>query len=69
MPEQDEMAWWHSNQYSADSACAYCGGVICCESWCNTRNAIVRYALQVVLHPNYLSFADRLILHALGVTW
>jgi len=69
MATQDETPWWHSNQYSADSACAHCGGVIRHESWCQTLSGDVQYAYQAVLHPNHLSLGDRLILHALGVTW
>jgi hypothetical protein len=29
----------------------------------------VRYAYEVVLHPEELTVEDRLILHALGATW
>ena len=29
----------HSNQYSADSACGHCDGVIRHEAWCITQNA------------------------------
>jgi hypothetical protein len=59
----------HSNQYSADSACGHCDGVIRHEAWCVTQNAGVHYAYQVVLDPGLLSTGDHLILHALGVAW
>ena len=59
----------HSNQYSADSACGHCDGVIRHEAWCVTQNAGVQYAYQVVSAPGLLSTGDHLILHALGVAW
>jgi hypothetical protein len=59
----------HSNQYSADSACGHCDGVIRHEAWCITQNAGVQYAHQVVSNPGLLSTGDNLILHALGVAW
>jgi hypothetical protein len=69
MPIQKQPVWRHENQYSADSACAHCEGVIRHEPWCLTQNAGVRYAFQVALYPSHLTFQDHLILHALGVTW
>jgi hypothetical protein len=59
----------HGNQYSADSACAHCEGVIRHEPWCSTQNARVQYAFQAALYPNHLTLHDSLILHALGVAW
>jgi hypothetical protein len=59
----------HSNQYSADSACGHCDGVIRHETWCITQNAGVQYAYQVVSDSRLLSTGDHLILHALGVAW
>ena len=59
----------HSNQYSADSACGHCDGVIRHEAWCATQNAGVLYAYQIVSDPGLLSTGDHLILHALGVAW
>jgi hypothetical protein len=59
----------HSNQYSADSACGHCDGVIRHEAWCVTQNPGVQYAYQVVSDPGLLSTGDHLILHALGVAW
>jgi hypothetical protein len=59
----------HSNQYSADSACAHCDGVIRHEPWCMTQNDSVQYAYQAVSDPGHLSPGDHLILHALGAAW
>jgi hypothetical protein len=69
MPTQDQLPWSHSNQYSADSACVYCEGVIRHESWCLEQNADVHYAYQAVSEPDLLSLGDQLNLHALGVAW
>ena len=66
---QDQLSLRQSNQYSADSACVHCDGVIRHESWCATENANVHYAFQAVLDPYKLSLGDQLILHALGVVW
>lgn len=62
-------SWHHSNQYSAQSACEHCGGVIRHEHWCITRDASVQYAYGIVLDAEKLTLRDRLILHALGVSW
>jgi hypothetical protein len=62
-------SWYHSNQYSAKSACEHCGGIVRHEKWCITCDAVVQYAYSVVLEPEKLTFCDRLILHALGVSW
>jgi hypothetical protein len=61
--------WYHSNQYTADAACAHCGGVVRHESWCVTRNREVAYAYKAVHDPSTLSVEDGLILHALGAAW
>ncbi|HVN21850.1 MAG TPA: hypothetical protein VMU05_23895 [Dongiaceae bacterium] len=61
--------WYHSNQYDAQPACEHCGGVICHEKWCITRNYVVQYAFRAVTAPDKLKLGDRLILHALGVSW
>ena len=60
---------YHGNRYSADSACEHCHGIIRHESWCITRNHVVLYAYEAVLDESKLSEQDRLILHALGVSW
>ena len=69
MPVQDQIPSSHSNQYSADSACAHCEGVIRHEPWCITQNESVQYAYQAVSDPGQLSRGDHLILHALGAKW
>ena len=62
-------SWYHSNQYSAQEACEHCGGIVRHEKWCITRDAAVQYAYSVVVEPENLTLCDRLILHALGVSW
>jgi len=62
-------SWYHSNQYSAQSACEHCGGVVRHEPWCITCDALVQYAYSVVLDAEKLTLRDRLILHALGASW
>ena len=69
MYANDQTPWWHSNRYTADSACLECGGIIRCEVWCSTECSSVRYAQQAVLDPDQLSLGDQLILHALGAAW
>ena len=69
MSLENKVSLVHSNQYSADSACGHCDGVIRHEPWCITQNASVQYAYQVIGNPGRLSRADRLILHALGARW
>jgi hypothetical protein len=69
MPTQNQLPWSHSNQYSADSACVHCEGVVRHESWCLEQNADVQYAYQAVSEPDLLSLGDQLNLHALGVAW
>ena len=67
--QEDQPPGGHNYQYSEDSACVQCGGIVRCETWCNTESSNVRYAHHVLLYPNHLSLGDQLILHALGVTW
>ena len=62
-------SWYHSNQYTAKSACEHCAGVVRHERWCITCDALVQYAYGAVLDPEKLTLTDRLILHALGVAW
>jgi hypothetical protein len=69
MPVQDYFPSSHSNQYSADSACGHCDGIIHHEVWCITQNASVQYAYQAVSDPANLNPGDHLILHALGAAW
>jgi hypothetical protein len=69
MPVRDHLPSSHSNQYSADSACGHCDGIIRHEPWCITLNGSVQYAYQAVSDPGHLSPGDHLILHALGAAW
>jgi hypothetical protein len=69
MTVENQLPLRHSNRYSADSACAYCDGVVHHESWCATENANAHYAFEAVLDPTQLSVGDVLKLHALGVEW
>jgi len=64
-----DTALFYSNQYCAASACEHCDGVIRHEPWCITRNSLVLYAYEVLLHAEKLSLQDQLILHALGAAW
>jgi hypothetical protein len=64
MSVQDQLASSHSNQYSADSACGHCDGIIRHEPWCVTQNASVQYAYQAVSGTGQLNQGDHLILHA-----
>jgi len=62
-------SWYHSNRYNEQATCEHCGGVVRHEKWCRTCDAIVRYAYAAVAEPEKLTLRDRLILHALGVSW
>jgi len=61
--------WHHSNQYNAQAACEHCDGIVRHERWCITCDPLVQYAYGIVLDAEKLTLRDRLILHALGVTW
>jgi len=61
--------WYHSNKYTADSACGHCGGVVYHEPWCITCNREVAYAYEALVDAGKLSLEDQLILHALGAAW
>ena len=69
MPLPQQTRIYHSNRYSADSACLHCRGIIRHETWCVSQNPRVSYAYKAVLDAERLSLGDRLILHALGVGW
>jgi hypothetical protein len=69
MSAQNQLPLHYSNQYSADSSCMHCDGLIRHESWCVTQSANVHYAFQAILDADQLSFGDHLNLHALGVAW
>jgi len=69
MPVAETKRWYHSNQYSANSKCEHCAGVVRHETWCATHNPTVAYAYMTATGAAPLSEQDILILHALGVTW
>jgi hypothetical protein len=62
-------SWHHSNQNNAQAPCEHCQGIIRHERWCITCDPIVQYAFGIVLDPDKMTLRDRLILHALGVSW
>ena len=62
-------SWHHSNQRNAQAPCEHCEGIVRHERWCITCDPIVQYAFAVVADPDKLTLRDRLILHALGVSW
>ncbi len=65
MSLSEQSEWRHANQYSADSACAHCEGIVSHESWCSSKNARVRYAFQAALHPDQRR-QNKLLLIKLG---
>jgi len=69
MIPSNAAARFHSNRYSAQSACEHCSGVIRHESWCITVNPVVHYAYEAVLDAEKLSRGDVIVLHSLGVQW
>lgn len=60
---------YHTNKYTADSACEHCQGIIRHETWCITKNANVLYAFDILIHIENMTEQDKIILHALGVIW
>lgn len=69
MPAQDKAPLRNRNRYNAESACGHCGEVIRHEPWCMTQNSDVLYAYRIIANPSSMNTGDRLILHALGVSW
>jgi hypothetical protein len=69
MSVKPAASWYHSNQYNEQATCEHCGGVVRHEKWCITCDPLVRYAYGAVLDSETLTLRDRLILHALGVSW
>jgi len=67
--DQKRPAFYHGSRYAAPSACQHCGGVVRHENWCITRDPLVLYAYDVVLHPEKLTAEDALRLHGMGATW
>jgi hypothetical protein len=62
-------SWHHGNQVNAQAPCEHCEGIVRHERWCITCDPVVQYAYAVVVDPDKLTLRDRLILHALGVSW
>ena len=62
-------SWYFGSPSTPQAGCEHCGGAGRHEKWCITRDAFVRYAYTAVLDPERLTLRDRLILHALGVSW
>jgi hypothetical protein len=46
-----------------------CDGTVRHERWCITSDPAVQYAYGAVFEPEKLTLMDRLVLHALGVSW
>ena len=69
MSTNQPTVWYHSNRYSAQSACEHCKGIVRHERWCITIDPLVHYAYQVVADPSKLTVGDALILHSLGAAW
>jgi len=65
----NNVRWYHLNQYNALAACEHCQGVIRHEPWCMCAAPAVWYAYEVVADPSKLTMGDALMLHALGVVW
>jgi len=51
------------------NACKFCDGVIKHEHWCMWENRRTLYAYAIVSDIKILTSLDKLILHALGVTY
>lgn len=66
---KESANWYYTNRNNTQTACEHCNGIVRHERWCITRDPIVFYAYQVVVHPEKLTQADALILHSLGVSW
>ncbi len=66
---KNKAAWYHSNQYGAQSACQFCNGVVRHEHWCAQVDDLVNYAHKIVVDPKQLTIGDALALHSLGVRW
>src|ERR1700757_1098313 len=61
--------WYHSNKYTADTACGHCAGGVRHESWGPACKQGVAYAYEAVDDAARLTVEDGLILHALGAAW
>jgi hypothetical protein len=56
-----------SNKYHA--GCEFCEGLKCHEPWCIVESANVRYAYEIILNPELITFGDKCALHSMGVTY
>jgi hypothetical protein len=68
--EQLDMGWFrggNTNQYSLESACDICEGVIRHQPWCIEVNSLVLEAFKAVYDG--LSEADEARLAGWGVLW
>jgi len=61
--------WYPSKRDSRLPACDHCGRTAGHHRWCITRSPLVKYAFGIVADPAKLALYDRLVLHALGVSW
>jgi hypothetical protein len=69
MSDRTPTAWFHSNRYSAQTACEHCGSAVHHEPWCRTLNTETFYAYKIVMDSTALTVGDALILHLLGAAW
>jgi len=69
MSDNNSDAVFHSNRYTAESACEHCAGIVRHEPWCITVDHIVYYAYEIVADPGKMTIGDVLLLHSLGVSW
>lgn len=60
---------FHSNKYTAESACEHCAGIIRHERWCITVNQFIRYCYEVVLDASKMTASDHEWLTSLGAAW
>ncbi len=69
MSDDSGRCVFHSNHYTAQSACEHCQGIIRHERWCITVDRTVYYAYEIITDANKLTVGDAIILHSLGVLW
>lgn len=69
MSDNSAATVFHSNRYTAQSACEHCQGIIRHERWCITVHRAVYYAYEIVADPSKLAIGDAIILHSLGAAW
>jgi len=61
--------WYPSNRDTLSPVCDHCGGAVRHQRWCITRSPLVKYAFEIVADSRKVALYDRLVLHALGVSW